>query len=283
MQVREDHIHHINVLSSYLATAQNAPVHPTSGSVAYVLIGSAILPTLEAVYDRLSAPQEGLADGSALGITIVLSGGIGHSTQLLRDAVARHPKYCDPQDDITDLPESRIFELLLRCHWPTLQDRIDRGEIRLLVDDQSTNCGANARESISILAAARPGTLDTLVVVQDPTMMRRTMASFEKVLDDDRSLQVSQLVAWPTFVPHLATSDGEVKWRIEAGDGRRMGDDELWKLDRFLDLILGEIPRLRDDKDGYGPNGKRFIAHVDVPVDVQASWAALAASCRVDR
>lgn len=27
----------------------------------------------------------------------------------------------------------------------------------------------------------------------------------------------------------------------------------------------GEIPRLRDDVNGYGPKGKKFIAHVNIP------------------
>ncbi len=27
---------------------------------------------------------------------------------------------------------------------------------------------------------------------------------------------------------------------------------------------MGEIPRLTDDANGYGPNGKGFIAHVDI-------------------
>lgn len=32
---------------------------------------------------------------------------------------------------------------------------------------------------------------------------------------------------------------------------------------------MGEIPRLQDDENGYGPKGKNFIAHVDIPETVQ--------------
>lgn len=46
-------------------------------------------------------------------------------------------------------------------------------------------------------------------------------------------------------------------------------------MDRFLELILGEVPRLRDDKHGYGPEGKGFIPHVDIPNQVEQSWELL--------
>lgn len=49
--------------------------------------------------------------------------------------------------------------------------------------------------------------------------------------------------------------------------------EELWQMDRFLDLVTGEIPRLRDDADGYGPQGKAFIPHVDIPPEVEEAYA----------
>jgi hypothetical protein len=44
------------------------------------------------------------------------------------------------------------------------------------------------------------------------------------------------------------------------------------KMDRFLDLILGEIPRLKDDELGYGPKGKGFISSVEIPSDVLKAY-----------
>ena len=38
---------------------------------------------------------------------------------------------------------------------------------------------------------------------------------------------------------------------------------------------MGEIPRLRDDEAGYGPRGKHFIAHVEVPALVLAAFEQL--------
>ena len=42
----------------------------------------------------------------------------------------------------------------------------------------------------------------------------------------------------------------------------------MWDMNRYLTLLMGEIPRLRDDVEGYGPNGKGYIAHIDIPADV---------------
>ena len=49
----------------------------------------------------------------------------------------------------------------------------------------------------------------------------------------------------------------------------------MWNMDRYLELLMGEIPRLRDDRQGYGPNGQGFIAHVDIPESVQKADEAL--------
>ena len=49
----------------------------------------------------------------------------------------------------------------------------------------------------------------------------------------------------------------------------------MWPMGRYVELLLGEIPRLTDDAGGYGPRGKGFIAHVDIPAPVQAAYARL--------
>ena len=49
----------------------------------------------------------------------------------------------------------------------------------------------------------------------------------------------------------------------------------MWNMARYLNLLMGEIPRLTDDENGYGPRGRGFIAHVDVPDGVQAAFEFL--------
>lgn len=50
----------------------------------------------------------------------------------------------------------------------------------------------------------------------------------------------------------------------------------MWDMDRYITLLMGEIPRLSDSTEGYGPNGKGYIAHVDIPIEVdQPFFSAL--------
>ena len=51
-----------------------------------------------------------------------------------------------------------------------------------------------------------------------------------------------------------------------------------WTVKRFLGLVLGEICRLRDDEDGYGPRGRNFLPHVDIPEAVWESYVRVSAS-----
>ena len=32
----------------------------------------------------------------------------------------------------------------------------------------------------------------------------------------------------------------------------------MWTVDRYVNLLMGEIPRLTDNDAGYGPNGKKL-------------------------
>ena len=49
----------------------------------------------------------------------------------------------------------------------------------------------------------------------------------------------------------------------------------MWESDRYINLLMGEIPRLRDDENGYGPAEKGFIAHVDIPENVEKAFSEL--------
>jgi len=40
---------------------------------------------------------------------------------------------------------------------------------------------------------------------------------------------------------------------------------------------MGEVPRLRDDEQGYGPRGRNFIVHVDFPAEIEAAWRTMLA------
>ena len=120
-----------------------------------------------------------------------------------------------------------------------------RGITDVLLERASTNCGTNislARE-LSTALGLRPRTVG---LVQEPTMQRRMDA-------------VCRLV-WPEVTPV----------NIPGPDAR-----DLWGSERWTALVMGEVPRLRDDAEGYGPQGRGFLAHVDVPDSVARAHAEL--------
>ncbi|GAA4982224.1 hypothetical protein [Kineococcus glutinatus] len=52
----------------------------------------------------------------------------------------------------------------------------------------------------------------------------------------------------------------------------------VWSRERFTALLLGEVRRLHDDEDGYGPRGAGHINHVDVPAEVLDAYRRLLAA-----
>lgn len=67
----------------------------------------------------------------------------------------------------------------------------------------------------------------------------------------------------PTLEPGIA--DVAILFGGSILAGADVVADAVWPLDRYVSLLMGEVPRLTDDADGYGPAGRDFIAHVDVP------------------
>lgn len=120
----------------------------------------------------------------------------------------------------------------------------------VLLERESTNCGSNI--ALAEQVAATHGLAPrTVALVQDPTMQRRMDARFR----------------------HTWTLGGAVAVNRPGPDSR-----EDWPAGRWAALVVGEVPRLRDNPGGYGPRGRGFIAHVDVPAEVEAAHAALVAA-----
>jgi uncharacterized SAM-binding protein YcdF (DUF218 family) len=213
-----------------------------------LLLGNSVLHASESAF---TAMQKGIAQ------RLVISGGKGHSTELLYKTLTLHPEY-------RAIPIAGQSEAELLAEIATRFYKVNRSLI--LFETKSSNCGENAEFTARILhqnaIAAR-----TVILVQDPTMQRRSSAALRKVW---RQAGLPLAVTnFPTFVPRVK-AEGET---IAFCTGDVHG---LWPLERFLSLVLGEIPRLRDDADGYGPRGRRFIDHVDVPPSVLAAHGRLA-------
>ncbi|KAK2758576.1 DUF218 domain protein [Colletotrichum kahawae] len=224
---------------------------------------------------------------------LVLCGGIGHSTPFLYDAVARHPIYNVIAEEVQGKPEARVLQLIAE-RWFGIQALEagseaamvlpnDRDKCLVVVEDRSTNCGANASESKKVLDACGITSPRSIIVVQDPTMSKRTVATFEKTYAIN-SEGAPHITSWPTFTPKVHVKSGVAEegnhdplalLQYFGRQRRGITSDGLWDMRRFVDLLMGEVPRLRDDANGYGPNGKGFLVHVDIPEEVESAWTYL--------
>lgn len=255
----------INLLVEFLANQQTEHLQTCPPLDCIVICASAILHQAEVLFRTLELRP-------TMTKTVVLVGGIGHSTQLIYDAVARHERYSQVFSEVDGLAEARVLEVILHTFFDYA--KITSQGCQILIEDKSANCGSNAVETIKLLRASRNPDPRACIIIQDPTMSLRTLASFRKLyLHQPLPPTFS---CCPIFVPRVVASGSE--WVYDTTKGP---DSGLWTKDRFLSLIIGEIPRLRDDEHGYGPNGKDFIAHVDVPSAVESAWAHLAEVCRM--
>lgn len=221
-----------------------------NGGAAYpadcvVLAGNAVIPSIDAAC-RIASEQQ---------IPLLITGGIGHSTTFLYAAIAKHPRYNTIRTN--GRAEAAILADIARQFWDIPAENI-------WIEDRSTNCGENASFSASLLAnSGRP--INTAIVVQDPTMQRRTLATFRRVTRDDPD--APRWLSHPGFTPELFLEDDKIAFARQ--------QEGVWSIDRYLSLIAGEIPRLRNDETGYGPRGHDFIVHVDFPPAVEAAWQVL--------
>jgi uncharacterized SAM-binding protein YcdF (DUF218 family) len=260
-RLEASHIESVNAIANFLAHVEIPSLLSYQSQIdVIVLCGNSILPIADHVFSALEA-------NSRLAKCLVICGGIGHSTGYLYEAVGAHPKYRSLVDDVRGLPEARVLELVRSKFYDVA--KMEGSGLKVIIEDQSTNCGANAYETRRVLDAAGITSPEQIVIVQDPTMSLRTRASFEKVYADHAD--PPRFETCPTFIPKLAIADGDkVEYDIPGLDPKG-----LWSTERFLDLVMGEIPRLRDVPGGYGPCGKGFIVHVDIPDEIEQAFANL--------
>jgi uncharacterized SAM-binding protein YcdF (DUF218 family) len=142
--------------------------------------------------------------------------------------------------------DSDVSEADVMAEW--LSDLHDIGDV--LLETRSTNCGENVTlaEQVALEHRLKPR---TVALVQDPTMQRRMDARFRRTWSLGAAVPIN-----------------------------RPGPDsrEAWPWHRWVSLVTSEVPRLRDDASGYGPRGRDFIAHVDVPDEVEVAQRALMAA-----
>jgi len=207
-----------------------------------VLLGNSIPYTIQCT---VKAYENKLCD------KILINGGIGHSTEILRNEIRKDDRF--KFISIENKAEADIiFEIMTKIY------NIDSEKI--IVENKSTNCGDNAKKAVELLEELNIE-YSSLLLVQDPTMQLRTYASFIKYVDTEKV----KLINYAPFIPSM---DENLKLRNVDING-------IWEEQRYLQLIMGEIPRLKDDENGYGPKGKSFIAHVEIPTEIEENYYLL--------
>ncbi|RBR05726.1 hypothetical protein FVER53590_09461 [Fusarium verticillioides] len=275
-------------LFSFSATKKQLDVNKIPSSVAVVVLcGSAILSIVDTVVSSVTR----LVEATSEPIVLVITGGIGHSTQLLYDAIARHPKYNSIISQVQGQPEARVFQTIVEqfFHLEVEKDCLTTigkhptQKLTILVEDASTNCALNAVYTRKVLDQHGYTSPCSIVVAQDPTMCRRTVAAFEQVYSDKMD-DTPVFAGWPTFVPRVAAQGSRAQnqaggltsyLRYDIAEFDKNQNDGLWSMGRLMSLLVGEIPRMRDNENGYGPRGKGSIVHVDIPQDVKDAWIIL--------
>lgn len=236
----------MNRLARFLSLDQTSGKGPSGQPTLLILLGNAILPTAEAAFQAL---MQGRVS------RLLIAGGIGHSTELLYHAVQQHPRY----QHIATAGRSEadvLGDIGVQC--------FDLLPEQMLLETGSTNCGDNAVQARRVLGQAGDVSAHILLT-QDPLMQLRTDASFRHVWRDRPDITFT---SWPVLIPQLERD----------GDGLRFAgcdNQSLWSLPRFASLLLGEIPRLRNAPGGYGPRGAGFIASVEIPAEIEETYARL--------
>jgi hypothetical protein len=108
---------------------------------------------------------------------------------------------------------------------------------------KSTNCGNN-------------------IISQDATMQHRMEAGLRKYIFQDNII-----INYAVYDAEVIVRDNELEFKHDIWG--------MWDMERYITLLMGEIPRLSDDAEGYGPSGKNYIAHVDVPIEVRNAFMEL--------
>lgn len=180
--------------------------------------------------------------------TFIIVGGAGHTTEALRQNV--HHK-C-PSIITQGLSEAEVFSKYLKTAYGLSADYLEM---------QSTNCGNNITYLLNLLERQQIH-CKSIILCQDATMQRRMEAGLHNYISD--RMVIINYAAYRAEV----VADGEKLVYASEIDG-------MWDIDRYVNLLMGEIPRLSDNGQGYGPKGKGFIAHVDIPEKVQAAFERL--------
>ncbi len=178
----------------------------------------------------------------------IIVGGVGHTTETLR--VKMHAEF--PNIDTTDLPEAQVFAKYLKYRYGLEPD---------FLECKSTNCGNNITYLLDIIKENKI-LCKSIILSQDATMQYRMEARLRKYVEDDMLI-----INYAVYSAQVIVENNQLVYKKTI-----LG---MWDIEKYISLLLGEISRLSDDESGYGPKGKGFITHVEIPKDVKNAFNEL--------
>ncbi|HBE2215946.1 TPA: YdcF family protein [Enterococcus faecalis] len=178
----------------------------------------------------------------------IIVGGVGHTTEALRKKFRKEM----PQLDVDDLSEAEIFKNYLKLKYKLEPD---------LLECKSTNCGNNITYLLDLLKES--GLIyKSIILLQDSTMQRRMEAGLRKYIDKN-----IDIINYAVYSVNVVVKNGRLSFERPI-----LG---MWDLEKYMSLLMGEIQRLSDNENGYGPKGKNFIEHVEIPAEVKKAYDEL--------
>jgi uncharacterized SAM-binding protein YcdF (DUF218 family) len=239
----------LNRISDWLAADEfREGTRPSFDAI--VLLGNQVLETLVAACQLArQVPQARL----------VFSGGIGGATDYLF-ANLSDSKFSDMVGDgriTASMTEAAMYAAVAR-------DAFSIPGSQLMVEQDSTHTGENVRFTLRMLRDAGMAS-STVVLAQDPLLLRRALATWDRETERE-GLSKLERIPFAAFLPRVEPAPNG---RPQLVQEQRQGS---WSMERYLGLLLGEVERLRDDADGYGPRGRDYFDHVDIPEAVWDSY-----------
>ena len=231
------------------------PEGPDEPADLFVLFGGGVL----GIVDTLAEAMD-----KNLAARYAIVGGRGHATFWLERSMGDPLYQGELEAARVDPAVASESEMLAVALTQEYGQRVD------FLETRSTNCGNNITYLLDLLDAQslRP---TSVILSQDPTMQRRMHATWSRQAEDRQRFASTRLLSLPAFRASLTWHDGDFAW-----DDAPRG---MWKPERYLQLLAGEVDRMTDNESGYGPNGADYIAHVDVPPEVTQAAESLKALC----
>jgi uncharacterized SAM-binding protein YcdF (DUF218 family) len=192
----------------------------------------------------------GKAVSNHIAKNFMIVGGEGHTTESLRRVI----HHAFPEIETSGKMEADVMSEYIKRKYD-----IDH----ILIERHSTNCGNNITYALEVMKQHNLSP-QNMMIVQDATMQRRMDAGFRKYLPNSKV----EIINFASYKVKVGVKNEKLV--IEP-----TGIWGMWDIERYISLLMGEIPRLLDDINGYGPNGKNYIAHVDIPVNVLKAFEEL--------